>query len=198
MPCVIQIIAQRSECTVASSCSRHIPTITVSNYLKAAVTRRVVVVYGLEEPAQAVTIVELEVAHSVIPVTRAKTLVVILTAFVFAEIQHFITESHGAQRSTSAESADTNFGRVNPLRLRGVIHASIPNFCTIKFRRRVLTSRSHSSIRLSGTILVYRSGTAFGLCCNRGFSSISTLAFSINRSGPRRRRLNRIIYYLLA
>ena len=68
MPCGVQVIAELGERAVGSSGAAHIPAIAIADDFKAAVAARVVVVDRLEEIAQPIAIIELEITHGVIAV----------------------------------------------------------------------------------------------------------------------------------
>ena len=70
--------------------------------------------HSLQEAAQAIPIVELEIAHGVIAIARAKALVVITATLIFAKVQHFRAEAHWLKVGAVSVCFDfISVGRIN-------------------------------------------------------------------------------------
>ena len=98
MPGVVQIVAKLRECAIGTRSALHVPAVIGANHCQSAVFGRVVVINRLQERAQVVAIVKLEVAHGVIVIAPAQTLVVVLAALPGAEVEHLASDAPGQDR----------------------------------------------------------------------------------------------------
>ena len=98
MPGVVQVVAKLRECAISTRSALQIPAVVRAKHGESAVLGRVVVVDGLQESTKVVAVVELEVAHGVIVIAPAQTLVVVLTALPSAEVEHLVSDAPGRDR----------------------------------------------------------------------------------------------------
>mgnify|MGYP001104779143 CR=1 FL=1 len=101
VPNGVEVVAKLSKGAAASCGAAYIPAIPRPNDCETRVLARVVVIDCLEKRAQVIAVVKLEVAKRVISIAPAQSVIVVLAALPFAEVEHLGRNASWGNRSCS-------------------------------------------------------------------------------------------------